>query len=191
MTLPIDPCREESSDRSWGRDCHSHPTTPLNRHSENEAYRSETGSRGLTCDRVVRVPDPASTDAVDRAGHARRAGERGRDPGTSPPGRGAPSSGQTPGSRTADRAVLWALSRLLPRPRRATFLVTPATVLRWHRNLIARTWTYPRRRPGRPPVQAEIRALVLRLAKENPRWGHRRAGPTWTQFLNAQAKGIL
>ncbi len=123
----------------------------------------------------------------------------------------------------ADRAVLWALSRLLPRPRWATFLVTPATVLRWHRNLIARTWTYPRRRPGRPPVQAEIRALVLRLAKENPRWGHRRiqgelvgrgyrvaastvwtiltkagvdpaprrAGPTWTQFLNAQAKGIL
>jgi putative transposase len=99
----------------------------------------------------------------------------------------------------------------------------PATVLRWHRNLIARTWTYPRRRPGRPPVQAEIRALVLRLAKENPRWGQRRiqgelvglgypvaastvwtiltkagvdpaprrAGPTWTQFLNAQAKGIL
>src|SRR6266700_7673304 len=74
----------------------------------------------------------------------------------------------------ADRAVLWALSRLLPRPRWATFLVTPATVRRWHRNLIARTWTYPRRRPGRPPVQAEIRALVLRLAKENPRWGHRR-----------------
>src|SRR6266568_6688043 len=123
----------------------------------------------------------------------------------------------------ADRAVLWALSRLLPRPRRATFLVTPATVLRWHRNLIARRWTYPLRRPGRPPVQAEIRALVLRLAKEHPRWGHRRiqgelvglgyrvaastvwtiltkagvdpaprrAGPTWTQFLNAQAKGIL
>src|SRR6266571_6713161 len=55
-----------------------------------------------------------------------------------------------PDLEPADRAVLWALSRLLPRPRWATFLVTPATVLRWHRNLIARTWTYPRRRPGRP-----------------------------------------
>src|SRR4051812_27714186 len=74
----------------------------------------------------------------------------------------------------SDRAVLSTLARLLPRPRWATFLVTPATLLRWHRNLIARKWTYPRRRPGRPPVQAAIRALVLRLAKENPSWGHRR-----------------
>ncbi|WP_373688226.1 helix-turn-helix domain-containing protein [Actinoplanes aureus] len=40
--------------------------------------------------------------------------------------------------------------------------------------MIARNWTYPRRRPGRPPVQAAIQALVLRLAKENPSWGHRR-----------------
>ncbi|GIF02457.1 integrase core domain-containing protein [Paractinoplanes rishiriensis] len=123
----------------------------------------------------------------------------------------------------ADRAVLSGLSRLLPRPRWATFLVTPATLLRWHRTLIAGKWTYPRRRPGRPPVRAEIRALVLRLATENPSWGHRRiqgelvglgyrvaastvwsiltnagvdpaprrSGPTWTQFLTAQARGIL
>jgi transposase InsO family protein len=122
-----------------------------------------------------------------------------------------------------DRAVLSALSRLLSRSRWATFFVTPATLLRWHRILIARKWTYPRRRPGRPPVQAAIRALVLRLAKENPSWGHRRiqgelvglgyrvaastvwsiltnagvdpaprrTGPTWTQFLSVQAKGIL
>src|SRR5258708_9887023 len=58
----------------------------------------------------------------------------------------------------SDRAVLSALARLLPRPRWATFVVTPATLLRWHRNLIARKWTYPGRRPGRPPVQAAVRA---------------------------------
>jgi hypothetical protein len=66
----------------------------------------------------------------------------------------------------SDRAVFSALSRPLAQPRWATFLVTPATLLRWHRTLIAEKWTYPRRRPGRPPVQAAIRALILRLAKE-------------------------
>lgn len=74
----------------------------------------------------------------------------------------------------SDRAVFSALARLLPRSRWATFLFTPATLLRWHRTLIARNWTCPRRRPGRPPFQAAIRVLVLRLAKENPSWGHRR-----------------
>jgi hypothetical protein len=56
----------------------------------------------------------------------------------------------------SDRAVLSTFSRLLPRPRWSTFLVTPATLLRWHRTLIAGKWTYPRRRLGRPPVQAAI-----------------------------------
>jgi hypothetical protein len=70
-----------------------------------------------------------------------------------------------------DRVVLSALARLLPRPRWSTFLVAPATLLRWHRTPVARNWTYPRRRPGRPPVQAAVRALVLRLAKENPAGG--------------------
>ena len=79
-----------------------------------------------------------------------------------------------PDLEPADRAILAALSRVLPRPRRAAFFVTPATLLRWHRELIARRWTYPHRRPGRPPVHAEIRTLVLRLAAENPTWGHRR-----------------
>jgi hypothetical protein len=79
-----------------------------------------------------------------------------------------------PDLEPADRVVLAALSRVLPRSRWAAFFVTPATLLRWHRQLVARRWTYPRRSPGRPPVAAEIRALVLRLAAENPTWGHRR-----------------
>jgi hypothetical protein len=74
----------------------------------------------------------------------------------------------------ADRVVLAALSRLLPRPQWAAFFVTPATLLRWHRQLIARHWTYPHTRPGRPPVAKQIRDLVLQLAAENPSWGHRR-----------------
>src|SRR2546421_9723458 len=73
----------------------------------------------------------------------------------------------------ADRAVLAGLSRLLPWARWAAFFVTPATLLRWHRSLVARRWTYSRR-PGRPPVTAQMRELVLRLARENPSWGCRR-----------------
>jgi hypothetical protein len=73
-----------------------------------------------------------------------------------------------------DRAVLAGLSRLLPRARWAAFLVTPATLLRWHRNLIARRRTYPPRRPGRPAVTAQMRELVLRLARDNLTWGCRR-----------------
>src|SRR4051794_26653016 len=73
-----------------------------------------------------------------------------------------------------DRAVLSALSRLLPSPLRKMRLVTPRTLLRWHAQLVTRRWTYPRRRPGRPPTAEAIRALVLRMARENPRWGYRR-----------------
>jgi len=74
----------------------------------------------------------------------------------------------------ADRSLLAAFSRLLPRSRWGTFGVTPSTLLAWHRRLVARRWTYPHRRPGRPHVDEETTALVVRLAKENPRWGYRR-----------------
>jgi len=129
-----------------------------------------------------------------------------------------------PKLRTMDRVLLAAASRVIPRERWAAFLVTPATLLRWHRELVRRKWTYGRSgRPGRPPIDPEVRALILRLARENPRWGcvrmqgelrklgirvgattirsllrtarlgpaPRRTGPTWTEFLRAQADGII
>ena len=73
----------------------------------------------------------------------------------------------------ADRALLSTLSRLLPANLRRLRLVSPpGTLLRWHAQLIARRWTYSRKQPGRPPVAQHVRALVLRLARENPRWGY-------------------
>ena len=125
----------------------------------------------------------------------------------------------------ADRLWLAALSRLIPRPRwDEVFAVTPATLLAWHRRVAARKWDYTNRRhPGRPPTAPAIRKLVIRMATDNPAWGHRRvqgelvklghpiaastvwqilhaagidpaprrSGPTWKQFLTAQALGIL
>src|SRR5436190_12343308 len=124
-----------------------------------------------------------------------------------------------------DRLWLAALSRLIPRHRwREVFAVTPATLLAWHRRLIARKRDYTsRRRPGRASTAAAIRKLVIQMATDNPAWGHRRvqgelvrlghpiaastvwqilhdagigpaprrSGPTWKQFLIAQARGIL
>jgi putative transposase len=73
----------------------------------------------------------------------------------------------------ADRAVLAGLARLLPRPSWNRLFVQPETLLGWHRDLVRRRWSYPHRR-GRPAVTAELRALVVRLARENPTWGYRR-----------------
>jgi hypothetical protein len=79
-----------------------------------------------------------------------------------------------PRLRTIDRVLLAAASRVLPRDRRVAFFVTPATLLRWHRELVRRTWTCRKSgRPGRPPIDAEVRTLIIRLAGENPPLGLR------------------
>jgi putative transposase len=124
-----------------------------------------------------------------------------------------------------DRVLLAAASRGLSRQRWASsFLVTPQTLLRWHRTLVRQKWTYGKERsPGRPPIDPQIANLVLRMARENARWGcvricgelrklgipvgattirtllrrhglgpaPRRTGPSWAQFLKAQAEGLV
>ncbi|MGP3918256.1 integrase core domain-containing protein [Nonomuraea sp. 10N515B] len=125
----------------------------------------------------------------------------------------------------ADRLWFAALSRLIQRRRWAeVFPVTPATILRWHRGLVARKWTFTdKRRRGRPCTRRPVKAVIVRMARENPTWGHRRiegelarlgytiaastvweilhaagidpaprrAGPSWRQFLTAQAHAII
>ena len=122
-----------------------------------------------------------------------------------------------------DRLLMAVLGRLLPRERWSAFLVTPATLLRWQRELVRRRWTCPHRHDRRRGLDPSVAELVVRLARENPRWGYqrivgecaklgvggsvtsvrtillrrrlgpapRRSGPTWTQFLRAQASGVL
>jgi putative transposase len=121
-----------------------------------------------------------------------------------------------------DRVVLAALSRVLSRERWGAFMVTPATLLAWHRRFVARKWTRPHRPPGRPSLAPDVQALIVKMARENPRWGYQRIkgemgklgvhvsataiamllrrkgigpgprrGPTWRQFLKAQAAGII
>lgn len=128
-----------------------------------------------------------------------------------------------PRLRRSDRMLLAAISRLLPRERWRSFLVSPQTLLRWHRELVRRKWTYNHTKIGRPPLDPELAGLILAMARGNPRWGvlrikgelqglghrvgattirtllrregigpsPRRGGPTWSEFLRAQATGIM
>jgi putative transposase len=123
----------------------------------------------------------------------------------------------------SDRALLAAAVVHLPRSSRRMLLFTPRSLLRWHQALVRRKWRQPAGRRGRPRLSGEVRELVLRLARENPRWGHRRicgelkklgfrvsptsirrllaqaklepaprpAGPSWREFLRAQAASIV
>ena len=126
--------------------------------------------------------------------------------------------------RRLDRVLLAAAGSLLPRERWRVFAVSPQTLLRWHRELVRRKWTCRRHpRGGRPALDVRVVEVVLRLARENPRWGHlrirgelaklgikvsattirtllrhhdlgpapRREGPSWSEFIKAQAHGIL
>jgi putative transposase len=127
-----------------------------------------------------------------------------------------------PAFRSADRFFFVAASRFLPRVQWSAFLVTPATLIGWHRRLVAKHWTY-RSRTGRPPIRRNVRELILRVARENPRWGYlrivgelkgmgilvsattvrkvlrqahlgpagKRPGPSWREFLRAQAKSMV
>lgn len=80
-----------------------------------------------------------------------------------------------PQLRRTDRLFLAAASRMMPRVAWSSFLVTPQTLLRWHRELVRRKWTYQHRHPaGRPPLAEEVRQLIVHMARENPRWGYLR-----------------
>jgi hypothetical protein len=131
--------------------------------------------------------------------------------------------GRRPQYTAADRALLAAASRLLPLERWSCFAVSPQTLRRWHRALLQGNRRRRARPPGRPPLAAATRGLILRLARENPRWGYmrtqgellklgisvsattiatvvrvsglgpapRRIGPSWSEFLRAQAQSML
>lgn len=121
-----------------------------------------------------------------------------------------------------DRMMLAALAGLVSRERWEGFVVKPATILRWHRELVRRKWTYKHKRTGRPPLDPALVSLIIQIAKQNPRWGAirikgelkglgymvgvttirmilrrsgvgpaPRRGPSWSEFLRAQAHSIL
>lgn len=128
-----------------------------------------------------------------------------------------------PRIRRLDRMMIAAFARLIRRDRWSGFIVSPATILRWHRELVARKWTYKRPRTGRTPLDPSLARLIVQMAKDNPRWGvirikgelqglgyrvgattirsllrragippaPRRAGPSWSEFLRAQARRVM
>jgi hypothetical protein len=117
------------------------------------------------------VRDGAGRVRASRASRSRRARERHRVAGVAARGDGASSSDESSAFAAWGRMLLAALSRLLPRQLWRNRIVSPATLLRWHRELAARRWTYPRRHAaasGRPPTTAVIRTLVARLPRDNP-----------------------
>ena len=79
-----------------------------------------------------------------------------------------------PNSILPTAPYLAAISRVLPRARWSCFFVKPGTLLRWHRRLVAGSWTYPHRQTGRPPPATHLQQLIVQLATENPRWGYQR-----------------
>lgn len=125
-----------------------------------------------------------------------------------------------PRMRRWDRMLIAVLSRTIPRDRWSGFIVTPATILRWHRELVARKWTFPHNRTGRPPLDPEVVSSIVEMAKDSPRWGvsgsrwaaglgtgsvrprsarscgvpgsdRRPDEARWSEFLRAQARGIV
>ena len=131
--------------------------------------------------------------------------------------------GGRPRLHRIDKVFLAACSRALPKQRWGSFVVAPSTLLRWHRELVARKWTHKRKKIGRPPIDPALASLICRMARENPRWGYmrikgecqklgisvsattvkkvlraagldpapRRDGPSLSEFLRAQASGIV
>ena len=167
-----------------------------------------------------------------RGGAAAVAGDRwefgcrgagGGERGASAPVECASADGEAAVAWEAGPAAIGRGERALAARSLAVFLVSPQRLLRWHRELVRRKWSYQRRSPGRPPLDPAVRELVVRLARENPRWGcvriqgelrklgvlvgattirsvlrgsglgpaPRRGGPSWAEFLRAQASGIV